>query len=191
MEGPSVLGRGWGKGRGPWQGGRQPQRHRDRESKAHGNEHLSSPVLWAQVLARNVGVQHEGGPGMQVPARSQSCKCCTEHAGRTPIPEPSCSLKSTGMFLLCRGCLAEGQSSRFWGAPPVGASALRAEPDGGIQLCRSGSRCQDGSGGARGLPETLFRAGWALVGTPMFHRTRKARQGGRWAALALRGCRRL
>lgn len=54
-----------------------------------------------------------------------------------------------------------------------------------------GSRCQAGSGGAWGLPETLFRAGWGLVGTPKFHRTCEARGGGHWTVLALGGPRRL
>lgn len=54
------------------------------------------------------------------------------------VPQVLCHLPSThsperlptSMFLLGGGCLAEGQSSRFWRPPPVGTSALGAGKQG-------------------------------------------------------------
>lgn len=100
---------------------------------------------------------------------------------RSPLLESSPSVKPTSMFLVGRGCLAEGQSSRLQPTPPIRASALGAEPDWGIHLCRGASRCQAGSGGA------LLRAGWGLAGPCSIHGVCEGGRGGGWTAQALRG----
>lgn len=61
---------------------------RDRESKTQGNECLSSPVLWAQVLALNIGVQRRGDSGTQGPAGASLAKAAQNLLGEPQFLSP-------------------------------------------------------------------------------------------------------